>query len=120
MAKPKISKSKKVTKATADTKSDKVNTQSTSKRSAKVTTADADNAPKNNKAKRLASKLRPRSPFRGYFIESWREIRRVKWPKRREAWKLTFAVIVFSVVFAAFLATLDFLFEKLAKVIFLR
>lgn len=72
-----------------------------------------------NKAGRIAKKLRPRSPFQGYFINSWRELKNVKWPNRREAWKLTFAVIIFSVVFAAFLTGLDYAFEKLAKVIFL-
>lgn len=72
-----------------------------------------------NKAGRAAKKLRPRSPFKGYFINSWRELKNVKWPSRKEAWKLTFAVIIFSVVFAAFLTALDFAFERLAKVIFL-
>lgn len=71
------------------------------------------------KSKSKLGKLRPRSPFRGYFIDSWRELRKVHWPSRKESWKLTFAVIVFSVISAAFLAGLDYGFEKLAKVIFL-
>ena len=115
MAKAKTSKSKQVTKANKRAKSSTPAAARKPNVNPAVVTPSADATPK-----RAISRLRLRSPFRGYFIESWREIRRVKWPKRREAWKLTFAVIVFSVVFAAALATLDFLFEKLAKVIFLR
>lgn len=61
-----------------------------------------------------------RSPFRGYFINSWREVRKVQWPSRKTAWKLTFVVVAFSLVFALFTAAIDIGFEKLAKQIFLK
>ena len=61
-----------------------------------------------------------RSPFRGYFINSWREVRKVKWPDRKTSWKLTLVVVAFSLVFAIFTAALDIGFEKLAKQIFLK
>ncbi len=61
-----------------------------------------------------------RSPFRGYFVDSWRELKKVTWPNRRTSWKLTFTVILFSVVFAVITTSLDFGFEKLAKQIFLK
>lgn len=72
------------------------------------------------KAWRTARRTVLRSPFRGYFIDSWRELRKVEWPDRKTSWKLTGVVIVFSVVFSVFTALLDVGFEKLAKQIFLK
>lgn len=61
-----------------------------------------------------------RSPFKGYFKNSWKELREVQWPDRRTSWKLTFTVIVFSVVFAVITTSLDYGFERIAKQIFLK
>jgi len=61
-----------------------------------------------------------RSPFRGYFVQSWRELKKVTWPDRKTSWKLTFTVILFSAVFAIITTSLDFGFDKLAKQIFLK
>lgn len=61
-----------------------------------------------------------RSPFRGYFVSSWQELKKVTWPDRKTSIKLTGIVIGFSVVFAAFTAILDYGFEALAKQIFLK
>ena len=52
-----------------------------------------------------------------YFINSFREVRLVTWPSRRETWRLTGAVFVFAVVFGAMVAVvdkgLDEIFKKL-------
>jgi len=52
-----------------------------------------------------------------YFINSWRELRRVIWPSRKETWRLTLAVFIFSIVFGALVAGvdkgLDEIFKKL-------
>lgn len=61
-----------------------------------------------------------RSPFRGYFVASWKELRKVQWPDRKTSWKLTLTVILFSAIFAVITTSLDFGFEKLAKQIFLK
>jgi preprotein translocase SecE subunit len=61
-----------------------------------------------------------RSPFGGYFKNSWQELRLVKWPDRKTALKLTLVVIIFSAVFSAFTTALDYGFEKLAKQLFLK
>lgn len=61
-----------------------------------------------------------RSPFHGYFVASWHELRKVTWPNRKTAWKLTVVVIVFSLMFSIFTASLDYGFEKLAQQIFLK
>ena len=51
-----------------------------------------------------------------YFVNSWREVRQVTWPTRRETWRLTLAVFIFAVVFGALIAGvdkgLDLLFKK--------
>lgn len=61
-----------------------------------------------------------RSLIPRYFRESWTELRKVRWPKRGEAWKLTSAVFIFSTLFAAFTAAADYGFTKLAERIFLK
>lgn len=51
-----------------------------------------------------------------YFVNSWREVRQVTWPNRRETWRLTLAVFIFAVVFGALIAgvdkSLDLIFKK--------
>jgi len=42
-----------------------------------------------------------------YFINSWRELRQVTWPNRRETWRLTLAVFIFAIVFGALVAGVD-------------
>ncbi len=51
---------------------------------------------------------------------SWAELKQVTWPTRKDALKLSFAVIIFSVFFAIFVQILDFLFSKVVKEIILR
>jgi preprotein translocase SecE subunit len=50
-----------------------------------------------------------------YFRESWRELKQVTWPTRRETWQLTLAVIIFSVIFGVLVAIVDFGLDKLFK-----
>lgn len=61
-----------------------------------------------------------RSPFRGYFVSSWQELKQVEWPSRSTSLKLTGIVVLFTLVFAAFTTIIDYGFEKLAKQIFLK
>lgn len=104
--------SKKPTGAKAIKKTS-VPAKTTSKKAAD--TSDTSAQPKRSVLKKIF-----RSPFRGYFIGSWREIKKVEWPDRKTSWKLTFIVIMFSVVFSLFTSGLDLGFEKLAKQIFLK
>lgn len=52
-----------------------------------------------------------------YFANSWREVRLVAWPGRKETWRLTLAVVIFAIVFGAMVAgvdkIIDILFRKL-------
>lgn len=103
-----------------------------SKSATKATTAKAKKQAKPVKAKKVEAKSDKtsskrtgirrilRSPFRGYFASSWRELKEVSWPDRKTTWKLTLIVILFSVIFSVFAASLDVGFEKLAEQVFLR
>ena len=54
-----------------------------------------------------------------YIVSSWKELKLVSWPSRRESRRLTFAVLAFAVVFGAFVASLDYGLSHLFKVIIL-
>lgn len=47
-----------------------------------------------------------------YFRNSWKELRQVTWPTRRETWQLTLAVIIFSIIFGAIIAVVDYGLDK--------
>lgn len=63
-------------------------------------------------------------PFRWlvptYFVNSWREVRQVTWPNRRETWRLTMAVFIFAVVFGALIAGVDKVLDLLFKKVILK
>jgi preprotein translocase SecE subunit len=50
-----------------------------------------------------------------YFRNSWKELRQVTWPGRRETWHLTGAVIIFAVIFGALVAGVDFGLDKIFR-----
>jgi len=51
----------------------------------------------------------------GYFKGSWEEIKLVRWPDRRATWKMTGALIVFTLAFAILILLLDYAFQQLFK-----
>lgn len=55
----------------------------------------------------------------GYFAGAWRELRQVRWPDRRAAWSLTFAVILFSLFFAGLIIGVDYAFNELFRKVLL-
>lgn len=55
-----------------------------------------------------------------YFRNSWKELRQVTWPTRRDSRRLTFAVIAFAVVFGCLVALLDFVLDKVFKEVLLK
>lgn len=55
-----------------------------------------------------------------YFRNSWKELRQVTWPKRRESLRLTFAVIVFAIIFGCLVALLDYILDKVFKEVLLK
>ncbi len=55
-----------------------------------------------------------------YFRDSWRELKQVTWPSRRDTWKLTFAVLIFAIVFGLATAGADLVLEKVIRRIIFR
>lgn len=55
-----------------------------------------------------------------YFRNAYKELRQVKWPSRRETWKLTFAVLIFAVAFGFFVTITDYGLDKVIRRIVLR
>ncbi len=54
-------------------------------------------------------------PLVNYFAASRAELAKVTWPNRRQTVRLTMLVILFSIVMAAILGSLDFLFSTLVQ-----
>ena len=61
-----------------------------------------------------------RSITPSYFVLSYRELRKVTWPSRKTAAKLTLAVALFSVFLATMVKLLDLGFDKLFKDVILK
>ena len=55
-----------------------------------------------------------RNPLIRYFQETREELRKVTWPNREEAIRLTLIVLAFTVASMLFLGALDVLFQRLA------
>lgn len=71
-----------------------------------------------NKAGRI---LKKRVRIVPKFIrEAWAELKLVTWSTKKEAARLTGAVIVFALFFSIFIQLLDFAFNKLVKEIFIK
>lgn len=58
--------------------------------------------------------------FIHYFVESWDELRKVTWPSWQESRKLTFAVLVFAVVFGVAIAIIDYGLDKIFRNVLLK
>ena len=55
-----------------------------------------------------------------YVRGSWQELREVTWPTKHEGRRLTTAVIIFSVIFGALIAVVDYGLDKAFKQLFLK
>ncbi len=55
-----------------------------------------------------------------YIRNSWRELRHVTWPGRKQTLQLTGAVIIFSLAFGIVVAVFDYGLDKLFKQVILR
>ena len=59
--------------------------------------------------------FRPFVAFGRYVLDSFREIRQVRWPDRKSTWKMTFTVILYVVLIAVIIMLLDALFTFLSN-----
>lgn len=55
-----------------------------------------------------------------YFRSAWHELKLVTWPNFRQTRDLTFAVIMFSIVFGALVALIDYGLDKIFRKVFLQ
>ncbi len=55
-----------------------------------------------------------------YVRSSWVELKQVTWPTWRQSVRLTFAVLVFAVIFAAIVAAIDWGLDKIFKEVLLK
>ena len=55
--------------------------------------------------------FRPFVALGRYLRDSWLELRQVRWPNRKATWKMVLAVLVYTLIFGAFLLLLDVLFD---------
>lgn len=58
--------------------------------------------------------------FLRYFRDSWRELRQVTWPGRKETFQLTMAVFLFAVIFGLMVALTDYGLDKIFRKVLLR
>jgi preprotein translocase subunit SecE len=63
---------------------------------------------------------RRRSIVPRYFVNSWRELKQVTWPTRRETWRLSSAVIIFSLILGSITAVVDKGIESVIKDLILK
>jgi preprotein translocase subunit SecE len=68
---------------------------------------------------RAAPRKNPKSPnaFIRYLQDTGDELRKVSWPTREQAIRLTVVVLGSTLAAAAFFGVLDFLFQKLAALL---
>ena len=76
--------------------------------------ADRKRSPgKSKSTRRDKSGRRKENAIVRYFRQTWAELRKVRWPNRREALNLTLIVLSTTVVMSAFLGVVDRLSDLL-------
>lgn len=55
-----------------------------------------------------------------YFRNSWRELRQVTWPNWQQSRQLTFAVLIFAIIFGAVIAIVDYGLDKVFRNVLLK
>ena len=55
-----------------------------------------------------------------YFRNSWKELKLVTWPTKRESRRLTLAVMIFAIVFGVLVASIDYGLDRVFKRILLK
>ena len=80
----------------------------------KIAAKKADKAA-NKEAKKSLKKADGKEKKVGYFRGAFRELRQVRWPNRKETWKMTLSVIVYVVILAAAIMLLDALLSLIFK-----
>ena len=71
--------------------------------------------PEKKQAKQPEKKTAPKKPnkIQKWWRETIGELRKVTWPTKEEAWKMTKIVIVVVIATSLFLGVVDFIFSRL-------
>ena len=69
---------------------------------------------------RLVARLLGKVLVPAYFRNSWRELKQVTWLSFRQSLRLTWAVLLFAVVFGALVAIVDYGLDKVFRTILLK
>jgi preprotein translocase subunit SecE len=72
------------------------------------------------KALRRPARLVGKILLPGYLRSSWRELRQVTWPNWQQSRSLTFAVLVFAVIFGVVVALVDYGLDKVFRNVLLK
>ncbi len=72
------------------------------------------------KQARLTQEVQPENRFVQFYRETAAELRKVVWPTRDEAVRLTIIVIIVVVAMSIFLGTIDYLLSQLLRFILVR
>jgi preprotein translocase SecE subunit len=73
---------------------------------------------KEKKAEKKARKAEKKANKEvGYFRGAWQELRQVRWPSRKDTWKMTLSVIVYVLIFAGIIMVLDWIFQAISKLV---
>ena len=73
--------------------------------------AVAEKKAKAKEVKKAEKKAAKKDKEVGYLRGSVQEIRQVRWPNRKETWKMTLSVIVYVIILAAAIMLLDALLQ---------
>ena len=101
-----------------DEKSEKVTRKvSVSAKNSESKKAVAEKKSKAKAIKKAEKEAAKKDKKVGYFRGAFQEIRQVRWPNRKETWKMTLSVIIYVAILAAAIMLLDallqFIFNKL-------
>lgn len=66
---------------------------------------------------RVPSQLKARNFRIRYIADVFGELRKVTWPTREEAWRLTVTVLMITVAVGLILGGIDFLFAEFIKLV---
>lgn len=69
------------------------------------------------KVKKDADEPKQRGRFIEYLKGSWRELVMVRWPDRKSTWKMTGALIMFTLFFVVIILLLDYAFQYVFKLL---
>lgn len=104
-------------KSSSETKVTRIKAKDTGVKREKTTSVREVVSEKSQKAASEPEKQRLGTRVAAYFKGSWRELTLVRWPDRKSTWKMTGALVMFTLVFAVLILLLDYVFQYVFKLL---